>query len=138
MQTGIKRFSLMLFGLSAVAAAQPAQAEIVPGPGGISTSYCREYTQTVRVAGRLQNSYGTACQQPDGSWAMLPSAPTIGQPIAPPQFVDASPYPAAPSYYPRPVYYYPPSPVYYAPAPSVGFSSVHVGYGYGPRWGRHW
>jgi hypothetical protein len=30
--------------------------------------YCREYTEMVRVGGRLQPSYGTACYQPDGSW----------------------------------------------------------------------
>ncbi|MGB3811234.1 MAG: hypothetical protein WA943_14170 [Parvibaculum sp.] len=30
--------------------------------------YCREYQSTVRVAGRYQNSYGTACQDADGTW----------------------------------------------------------------------
>lgn len=30
--------------------------------------YCREYQSTVRVDGHYENSYGTACQQPDGSW----------------------------------------------------------------------
>ena len=30
--------------------------------------YCREYSQQVRVGGRIQESYGTACLQPDGSW----------------------------------------------------------------------
>ncbi|MFZ0693088.1 MAG: hypothetical protein WAN51_02880 [Alphaproteobacteria bacterium] len=29
---------------------------------------CREYQSTVVVEGRAQNSYGTACLQPDGSW----------------------------------------------------------------------
>lgn len=33
-----------------------------------STSYCREYDQGVTIGGRTQSSYGTACQQPDGSW----------------------------------------------------------------------
>jgi surface antigen len=31
-------------------------------------SYCREYTQTVTIEGKQENSYGTACRQPDGSW----------------------------------------------------------------------
>ena len=31
-------------------------------------SYCREYTDTVTIDGRKQQSYGTACRQPDGSW----------------------------------------------------------------------
>ncbi len=30
--------------------------------------YCREYQSTIRVDGHYENSYGTACQQPDGSW----------------------------------------------------------------------
>jgi hypothetical protein len=30
--------------------------------------YCREYQSQVTVNGALQPSYGTACQQPDGSW----------------------------------------------------------------------
>jgi surface antigen len=30
--------------------------------------YCREYSQTVVVAGKKQDAYGTACRQPDGSW----------------------------------------------------------------------
>ena len=30
--------------------------------------YCREYQQTVIVGGREQKAFGTACQQPDGSW----------------------------------------------------------------------
>ncbi|MGE5478415.1 MAG: RT0821/Lpp0805 family surface protein [Bacteroidales bacterium] len=30
--------------------------------------YCREYQQTVTVGGQQQQSYGTACRQPDGSW----------------------------------------------------------------------
>ncbi|MFT6987241.1 MAG: surface antigen [Psychromonas sp.] len=30
--------------------------------------YCREYRQTVMVGGKMQEAYGTACRQPDGSW----------------------------------------------------------------------
>jgi len=30
--------------------------------------YCREYTTTVRIDGRPQQAWGTACRQPDGSW----------------------------------------------------------------------
>jgi surface antigen len=30
--------------------------------------YCREYQQTVYVGGQKQSAYGTACQQPDGTW----------------------------------------------------------------------
>lgn len=31
-------------------------------------SYCREFQQTVTVGGEMQEAYGTACRQPDGSW----------------------------------------------------------------------
>lgn len=30
--------------------------------------YCREYTTTVRIDGKPQQAWGTACRQPDGSW----------------------------------------------------------------------
>ncbi len=30
--------------------------------------YCREYTQTITVGGRLQEGHGVACRQSDGSW----------------------------------------------------------------------
>ncbi|MDA0218348.1 MAG: RT0821/Lpp0805 family surface protein [Proteobacteria bacterium] len=34
-------------------------------------NYCREYQTTVTVGGEVQKAYGTACQQPDGSWKVL-------------------------------------------------------------------
>ncbi|MEZ5918602.1 MAG: RT0821/Lpp0805 family surface protein [Alphaproteobacteria bacterium] len=33
--------------------------------------YCREYQQTIIVGGRKEEGYGTACQQPDGSWEIV-------------------------------------------------------------------
>jgi surface antigen len=36
-----------------------------------SGQYCREYTQTVTIDNRPQQSYGTACRQPDGSWKIV-------------------------------------------------------------------
>ncbi len=38
---------------------------VVQQPNG---SYCREYKQTITVDGQLQQAYGTACRQPDGTW----------------------------------------------------------------------
>jgi len=32
--------------------------------------YCREFEQTVTIGGRLRQSQGTACRQPDGTWRM--------------------------------------------------------------------
>ena len=36
-----------------------------------SGSYCREYSQAIRVNGQPQEAYGTACLQPDGSWRVV-------------------------------------------------------------------
>ncbi len=44
---------------------EPAQTYIVNG------KYCREYQANVNVGGRIEASYGTACQQPDGSWQIV-------------------------------------------------------------------
>jgi surface antigen len=33
--------------------------------------YCREYQATATIGGRLQETYGTACRQPDGSWQIV-------------------------------------------------------------------
>lgn len=34
-------------------------------------AYCREYQTTVTVGGREERAFGTACQQPDGSWQIV-------------------------------------------------------------------
>lgn len=34
-------------------------------------SYCREYSQTITVAGKQQQGYGKACRQPDGTWKIV-------------------------------------------------------------------
>lgn len=33
--------------------------------------YCREYQSTTTIGGQQIASYGTACQQPDGSWRIV-------------------------------------------------------------------
>ncbi|MGB5948470.1 MAG: RT0821/Lpp0805 family surface protein [Parvibaculum sp.] len=33
--------------------------------------YCREFQQTIYVGGKQERGYGTACQQPDGSWKIV-------------------------------------------------------------------
>ena len=59
--------------------APPASAYVTPGASvsatPVSPPYqaangltCREYQSRVVVGGQAQNSYGTACLQPDGSW----------------------------------------------------------------------
>ena len=34
-------------------------------------AYCREFQQTINVGGQPQQGYGTACQQPDGTWKIV-------------------------------------------------------------------
>ena len=38
-----------------------------------SGQYCREFQQKVFIEGRSQDAYGTACQQPDGAWQIVPN-----------------------------------------------------------------
>jgi len=57
-----------------------------------AAGYCREFTQTVTVGGRLQSGYGTACMQPDGSWQIvsqgnLPQVPSHYRAPEPVQYV---------------------------------------------------
>jgi hypothetical protein len=76
---------------------------------------CREFEQTITVAGKPQKGYGTTCQQPDGSWKVVSQASDAPPPPPPPAPVAA--YPAYP--YPYPAYYYPP---YY------GYGGVRLGF----------
>lgn len=55
----------MMFGLAVMAmfgVATAATAQDAP--------YCREYQRKVTVGGKVVDSYGTACMQPDGSWKL--------------------------------------------------------------------
>jgi len=36
-----------------------------------SGSYCREFQETIIVGGQQKQAYGTACQQPDGTWKIV-------------------------------------------------------------------
>ncbi len=36
-----------------------------------SGQYCREYRQSVSIAGKEHQAYGTACRQPDGNWKIV-------------------------------------------------------------------
>ena len=41
------------------------------GTNPVTGAYCREYQTTVTIGGKTEEAYGTACQQPDGSWKIL-------------------------------------------------------------------
>lgn len=34
-------------------------------------NYCREYQSSVNIGGQVEQAYGTACRQPDGSWKVV-------------------------------------------------------------------
>ena len=42
-----------------------------PMPPQASNEYCREYHSNVLINGHYQPTYGTACQQPDGTWKLV-------------------------------------------------------------------
>lgn len=46
---------------------------VTPVREGTSDSgrYCREFQQSVTVAGKTQQGYGIACRQPDGTWRIV-------------------------------------------------------------------
>ncbi len=62
--------------------------------------YCREYTKNVTVGRRIQEAYGTACLQPDGSWQVVGSREQV--------YFEDDPFPAQTvnytRVYERPVY----------------------------------
>lgn len=80
--------------------------------------YCREYNGQALVAGRYQQTYGTACMQPDGSWQVqTPNGIGTTLDYIPPPVAYSQPV----TYYNPPAYYAPPAPVYYG-APSYPYS----------------
>lgn len=89
--------------------------------------YCREFTQTVEIGGEIQQAYGTACRQPDGSWQMTATQPQtqVRQVVVRERVVE-------PVY--RPASY----PTYRPFTTSLSFYWVeHSGRHYGRHHGRH-
>lgn len=56
---------------SPVQYAAPYAEATYTAPTANTGRYCREYNTISHVAGRAQNTYGTACMQPDGSWEIV-------------------------------------------------------------------
>jgi surface antigen len=50
-----------------------ASGYVTPTREGTSSAgrYCREFQHEVTIGGRKEQSYGTACRQPDGSWEVI-------------------------------------------------------------------
>ncbi len=58
--------TLMGLGIGALASMMmPSDAK------AYGNDYCREYTRTVYIGSRMEEAYGTACLQPDGSWMIV-------------------------------------------------------------------
>jgi flagellar biosynthesis GTPase FlhF len=53
-----------------------AHGTVIATREGMSESgqYCREFQQTVQIGGRVEQAFGTACQQPDGAWLVVHSS----------------------------------------------------------------
>jgi len=43
------------------------------GTDSATGAYCREFQQTVKIGGKTEQAYGTACRQPDGTWKVIGS-----------------------------------------------------------------
>lgn len=59
----IKALAFMAFTLATGVCLAPSAYADAP--------YCREFTKEVLIGGQVQQSYGTACMQPDGSWQVV-------------------------------------------------------------------
>ncbi|MGH7087306.1 MAG: hypothetical protein ACREFQ_00215 [Stellaceae bacterium] len=49
----------------------PQAAMPAPPPPQAQNETCREYQSTAIIDGRPQQTYGTACLQPDGTWRII-------------------------------------------------------------------
>ena len=43
--------------------------------GHSGEKYCREFRQDVNIGGHVENAYGAACRDPNGSWHIVPNNP---------------------------------------------------------------
>ena len=58
--TRLKKYPLAIAGIMATMTLTPMKAR--------ADDYCREYTREIRVGGRVQQGWGSACLRPDGQW----------------------------------------------------------------------
>jgi hypothetical protein len=54
-----------------VAYTAPPPPVAAPAPVVSNGEHCREYQSSSTIDGRPQQTYGTACQQPDGTWRII-------------------------------------------------------------------
>lgn len=131
-----RKFALALgLTLTAIGFASPSHAQTTP--------YCREYTRHVTIGGVSQEAYGTACQQPDGSWQIMNQANGAPGPgaVVNPAYTPVPPPPVGsdvtyiihddvPIYVDPGYIHYGPWHGYYHPYPYAPYYYGHGGYGY--------
>jgi hypothetical protein len=105
------------------------------GSAAHAGDFCREFTSMVTIGNRLQESIGTACLNPDGSWQIV-SGNNVGS-----TFYDNGPT----AYGSNNVTYVQPNMVYYQQPPQVNYvlrervyqprlSTIIISNGYGNRY----
>lgn len=120
--------TIMLFAASAHA--QSGYNNVPYNAGyGQAQPYCREQVQRIRIGNRIEQGYGTACLQPDGSWKLVSDVRYDAAPIQSTTYYAPATYYATPAYCP-PQYsgssYYS-RPYYHASSPLI-FASYSSGY----------
>lgn len=124
----------ILLGCSACVAVPPP-VPIAPAVAATPppSQNCREFQQTISVGGQVQQAYGMACQQADGTWQLVSPA-SVNPPPASVSVVPYAAYPVYP-YYPwynaYPGAYPGAYPWYFGPNIEIG-----LGFGFG-RGGGH-
>jgi uncharacterized membrane protein YgcG len=117
-----------------------------PSPAAVMQN-CRQFTQTITVAGTSVPGYGVECLQADGTWNVAVPAqqtpPSAASVLPAPGNVYAPPYYAYPPSYAYPGVYPWVYPWYYGPDVSVGFGwgwggGWHGGGWHGDGWGSRW
>jgi hypothetical protein len=105
--------------------------------------YCREYTKNVQIGNRTEQSYGTACQQPDGSWRIQSAddRQSVGSTLPEEQIVenDVTYTPPPTVIVQDPGYYYYSGPPYRQQAYYYPYyrGYYHGYYGHGGYYGGH-
>lgn len=76
---------------------------------GRNGEYCREYVRTITIGNRIEEGYGTACLQPDGSWKIQneyqqPVSSRVPQRMQ--TVIEKEVVYVTPRYYPQRVFYH--------------------------------
>lgn len=123
------------------------------GAAQAQEAYCREYQRSATIGGTLQQMYGTACLQPDGSWRIANGETDYPEPGVDYRVAQITPQPVVYDAYPtryedvyEPVYEPVVTDYRYYPGPSFGVTwssrdhdrrGWRDGHGHGGQGWRH-